>query len=137
MQSLRFAIGIAALMVLSVGPIALLALWRLRASRLPSLTKYTLVSMVGVTACFWMLFMLSEYILELQFRAIVPLGEWTLAQEALWTPAQHRVVEAYFGDGGRNVFALFAPSLLLPYSFVVWLVARSLDADRRRHRPNS
>jgi hypothetical protein len=96
------------------------------------LVKFALVSVACCTVGFWALFILSEHILELQFRNIVPDGSWTPTDEAAWTDSERRVVAAYFGDGGRNIFALFVPLPLLLISAVLWAITRALYAVARR-----
>jgi hypothetical protein len=132
MDVLRHALQVSALAILLVGPAFVLAFWWLRAPRIPTVAKYTATSVMGCTALFWMLFLLADYILELQFHDIVPDGSWTEADENAWTPSQRRIVEAHFGDGGRNIFALFAPILFLLYSVGLWAVARILCVAVRR-----
>ncbi len=56
-------------------------------------------------------------------------GVWTPDEEATWTSEDKRNMEAYFGDGGRNVFAaILFPAFSTAYSLMVagmywWLMA--------------
>jgi hypothetical protein len=132
MELLRHTLQVSALAILVVGPACILGLWWFRTAFPPSLAKFTVTSVAGCAVAFWALFLLSDHILELQFRDIVPDGSWTPADEAAWTDAEQRVVAAHFGDGGRNVFALFVPVPLLLYSTVLWVITRALHAATRR-----
>jgi hypothetical protein len=54
-------------------------------------------------------------------------GVWTPDEEAAWTKEDRRNMDAYFGDGGRNVFAaIIFPLFSAAYSFAIvaiyWLV---------------
>src|SRR2546422_2657253 len=124
MDLLQHALRVTSLAILIAGPACLLATWYFRTTRVPTIGKYVLASVALCTVAFWLVFLFADYILERQFHEIVPSGEWTPSDELTWTDSQRRVVEAYFGDGGRNVFALFAPLLLSLYSVALWAIAR-------------
>jgi hypothetical protein len=54
-------------------------------------------------------------------------GLWAPDEEATWTKEDRRNIDFYFGDGGRNVFAVFVfPALSAVYSLAIatfyWLV---------------
>jgi hypothetical protein len=77
--------------------------------------------------------------LEARFYDIAPGGSWSSADELSWSAEERRVVDSYFGDGGRNVFALFVPLLIAIYSSAVWWLARLGESlfpkSRRITRP--
>ncbi|ELP5730762.1 hypothetical protein ABMX92_18250 [Vibrio vulnificus] len=55
-------------------------------------------------------------------------GMWSNQEMESWTEDDHNTMKRHFGDGGRNVFALFIfPILSLLYSLLVtvmyWLIA--------------
>lgn len=106
------------------GPPALLLFWTRRAANYPRLVPFLLGATCALTALVWPSFAASEWLLELQFLEVVPGGSWTEADEARWSVDERRIVRAYFGDGGRNVLALFAPPLLALYSALSWLLLR-------------
>ena len=132
MELLRDTLQVSALAILGAGPACILGVWWFRTARPPALAKFIVASVAGCTIAFWALFLLSERILELQFRNIVPDGSWTPTDEAGWVDSERRVVAAYFGDGGRNVFALFVSMPLLLYSTALWAIARALYVATRR-----
>jgi hypothetical protein len=132
MEFLRFILQASGLAILVVGPAGILGAWWFRTARPPTWAKFTIVSVVVCTVAFWAVFLVSEHLLELQFRDIAPDGSWTPSDEAAWTAAERRVAETYFGDGGRNVFAVFVSVPLLLYSTVLWTVTRTLHAFARR-----
>jgi hypothetical protein len=123
MEALQTTLWIVALAILSAGPVLTLAFLWSRSAQLPGVLKYTVVSVVACSVAFWLVFFAWDYILELRFHQIVPDGSWTHAEEVRWSEAERRVVDSYFGDGGRNVAALFVPLPLVAYSLVVWLIA--------------
>jgi hypothetical protein len=131
-DALRFWLQIGALAIIAAGPPSILTFWYLRIARLPTFVAYAAVSAIACGGVYWLLFYLAEYVLELQFREIVPGGEWTDADALAWTVSERRVVDTYFGDGGRNVFALVVPFLLLAYSMLLWILARGFYAAFRR-----
>jgi len=80
-----------------------------------------------------------DYYLE---REIAPLdrdgnGFWTPDEEATWTIQDYKTLEAYIGDGGRNMFAaIIFPMFSVLYSVIVvslfWLIAGTM----RRRAPD-
>lgn len=64
-------------------------------------------------------------------------GFWTNDERATWTDQDRKNMEVYFGDGGRNVFALMIFSVFsIVYSLLIgagyWLIV----AIRSRHSKN-
>ena len=112
-----------ALAVLAFGPPLVLAAWCLRSRRLPRFIFYVPTSIVICTIAFAVAFLAADRALETRFHEIAPGGSWTAADEAAWSPEEQQVKRAYFGDGGRNVFALFTPIILFVYSLGVWATA--------------
>ena len=54
-------------------------------------------------------------------------GSWSDDEIATWSEEDHKYMDSYIGDGGRNVFAaIIFPVFSLAYSFIVasiyWLV---------------
>ena len=120
----RSAISIATMCAIFAGPPILLLLWKRRVATLPRLLPFLIATTLLLTLVIWTTFSLSEWFLELQFLEIVPDGSWTDADEARWSDRDRHIVRAYFGDGGRNVMALFSPILVAPYAGITWLLAR-------------
>ena len=55
-------------------------------------------------------------------------GTWSNKEMESWTEEDHNNLKRYYGDGGRNVFAVFIfPIFALVYSFLVtaiyWFIA--------------
>jgi len=132
MEIMQYIAGLMTQAILAAGPPFILGLWWFRTARPPGFAKFIVVSVASCAVAFWALFLLADHILELQFREVVPGDSWTPADETAWTDSQRRVVAAYFGDGGRNVFALFVPLPLLLYSTVLWAITRALHLAIRR-----
>jgi hypothetical protein len=130
MTLLRQIAQLGALIVLLAGPILILLKWGPGSSRISGFLKYVVGSVIACTAVYWLLFYAADSILDVQFRKVVPNGEWTDADELAWTDADRRVVAAHFGDGARNVFALFAPVLLLANSIFSWVIVRGFRRSR-------
>lgn len=66
-------------------------------------------------------------------------GVWTPDEEATWTQEDKRNMDAYFGDGGRNVFAaIIFPAFSAAYSLAVvtiyWLFM-ALKQRQGKHCP--
>jgi hypothetical protein len=60
-------------------------------------------------------------------------GVWTPDEEATWTKEDKRNMDAYFGDGGRNVFAaIIFPSFSAVYSLTVVTMCWLFMAVRQR-----
>jgi hypothetical protein len=129
---LQSALWFVAVAILAAGPVLTLVLLRSRGAALRGILKYTVVSVVACSVAFWLAFFAWDYVLELRFRQIVPDGSWTPAEEAEWSEAERRIVDPYFGDGGRNVAALLIPMPLVVYSSLVWLIAWFISAARER-----
>ena len=64
-------------------------------------------------------------------------GFWSAEETATWSASDQKYMDAYIGDGGRNVFAVIIfPILSVIYSFLVsllyfflaWLVSRRKSA---------
>ena len=58
-------------------------------------------------------------------------GSWSNKEMETWTEEDHNTMKRYFGDGGRNVFAVFIfPIFSLVYSLLVtamyWLIANKI-----------
>lgn len=137
MELLRDLLTRGALAALFFGPPCVLGVWWFRTARPPGFVPFVVTSVLVSAAVFWTAFPFAEQILELQFQRVVPDQFWTEADEAAWTPSDRQVVAAYFGDGGRSVFALFVPLPLLLYSIALWGMARALNTHgslRRRAR---
>lgn len=132
MDTFRHGLQLAALVVLMIGPLLILSLRGPKDSRWPGLLKYLVGSVAVCTAAYWLLHFSAGYILDTQFREVVPSGEWTYSDELRWTDAERRVVAAHFGDGGRNVLALFAPIILLANACVVWVAQQGFRGLRNR-----
>jgi hypothetical protein len=131
MEALQIALWFVGVAILAAGPVLTLVLLRSRGTALPGILKYTVVSVVACSLAFWLSFFAWDYVLELRFRQIVPNGSWTPAEEATWSEAERQIVDQYFGDGGRNVAALFIPMPLVVYSSLVWLIARFISSAAR------
>lgn len=132
MELLRDTLQVGALGILVAGPACILGLWWFRMASPPTFAKFIVMSVAICSVAFWIVFLLAEAILALQFHAIVPDGSWTPTDEARWTDSERRVVGTYFGDGGRNVFALFVSIPLLLYSTALWVITRGLLLASRR-----
>ena len=126
--------AVSKLAVLALGPPVVLAIWRVRAGRIPGFFVFVLASVVICTLLFAVLFGVGEHALERRFLEVAPGGSWSAADEASWTPEEQRIVRSYFGDGGRNVFALFSPAVFAVSSAAAWAAAgtlRFLESWRR------
>ena len=61
-------------------------------------------------------------------------GIWSNQEMESWTEEDHNIMKRYYGDGGRNVFAVFIfPIFSLAYSLLVtvvyWLVANKFGKN--------
>jgi len=122
-DSVRLVLLLSGLAVLVAGP-PLLFLARLIYIRAaPSALSFVLASTAICTVLYWAVFVLSDQLLEKQFLDLTGGGNWTPEDEALWSEAEHQVVAAYFGDGGRNVFALLIPAVFAAYSALLVVAA--------------
>jgi hypothetical protein len=126
--TLRVLLMMAGLAVLAVGPVAIFTLKHLLWRRATGFLSFLLVAVVVCSAAYWVLFSAAEYVLYQQFQSVVPEGEWSPTDEASWTDSQRRVVDSYFGDGGRNVLALLAPLLLAANAMAVWALSLLVNA---------
>jgi|JI10StandDraft_1071094.scaffolds.fasta_scaffold189916_4 hypothetical protein len=131
-QSIRTALQFLAIATVVFGPPLSLLFWWRKEKRVPGPTLYVCATGAICIAIFWPAFLGADAILGMQFREIVPNGEWTPSDEAKWTVEQKSIVSAYFGDGGRNVFSVVAPYLILAYAIFLWVVAKAAEAVARR-----
>jgi hypothetical protein len=132
MELVRDILQVAALGILVAGPACILGVSWFRMASPPTFAKFIVMAVAICSVAFWIAFLLAEAILELQFHAIAPDGSWTPTDEAGWTDSERRVVATYFGDGGRNVFALFVAIPLVLYSTALWVITRGFQLAMRR-----
>lgn len=133
LETLQNAAWASAFGTVLLGPPAILLLWSKRTGSLPRFLAFVACASLAVALLFWAQFWFYDLVIEWRFEELVPGGSWTSYDEATWSEADRRVYNAYFGDGGRNVFALFAPIPILIYVSMTWLVGRGISELIDRH----